>query len=110
MHAVFVQFPKEFRDKVRLQQRFAARDGHAAAIAPVGLVAQHAAHQFVRVDLLAAVRVPCIRIVAIHAAQRAALHKDYAAHTRPVHRAQGLDGMDASGHFATTFLLMCLLR
>ena len=99
MNAVFMQLFEEFRDKISLQKRLAACYRHAAAVLPVRTEAQRPAHQLVRVGRRAALGQPGVGVVAVDAAQGTALHEHHIAHARPVDRAEGLDGVDKTGHF-----------
>lgn len=101
VHAVLVQLCEEFFDKPRLHQRLAAGDGHTAAVPPIGAEAQRLARELVRGVRFAALRQPGVRVVAVNAAQRAALHEYDVAHARPVDRAKRLDGVDIACHFCS---------
>ena len=134
MNVLFFGKLEKFTQKVSLKERFSAADGDAAAPAPVTPVAECLAKKCFRDDFLrtgvfiwarntfgkggcagsagGGVRegkslwqYPCIRIVAVDAAQRAALQEYDIPYTRPVYRAERLDGVDASGHRCTTFLV-----
>ncbi len=73
MYALRLKLCEKFFHKRCLQQRLAARYRHAAGIAPVSAAAQRLLNQRVCFNRVAAFCRPGIRIVAVDAAQRAAL-------------------------------------
>ena len=101
VYAVLMQPGEELLDKLSLQERLAAGDGHAAAVLPVRTKPESLSDQLIHVGRCAAFGQPGIGIMAIDAPQRAALHKYDVSHAGAVHRAEGLNGMNVSGHIAT---------
>ena len=99
--ALCLQDGKQLLDERGLEKRFAARDGDAARLLPVGAVAQQAARELRGLNFLAARRIPGVGVVAVRAAQRTALQEGDGAEARPVHSAEGLDRVDASRHTLT---------
>ena len=93
MYALRLKLCEKFFHKRCLQQRLAARYRHAAGIAPVSAAAQRLLNQRVCFNRVAAFCRPGIRIVAVDAAQRAALQEYDIPYTRPVYRAERLDGV-----------------
>ena len=84
--------PETRGQEIRLQEWFAAREGHAAARSGIiRLKTAQLFHQRLGRNLLAALGMPGVRVVAILAAQRAALQKHHRADTWAIHRAHGLD-------------------
>lgn len=97
---VDTRFPQEAeqpRHKTPLQQRLAARYGDAAGFAEIGAVTQNLFKERLRRRFLAAVRKPGVRVMAIGAAQRTALHEDHRAQAGAVYRAEALERVDAPG-------------
>ena len=108
VYAVRMQLSEEFLNEFGLQEWFAAGDGYAAAVFPVRTKPESLSDQLVHVGRCAAFGQPGIRIMAIDAPQRAALHKYDVSHAGAVHRAERLDGMNVSGHIATFLSLLNL--
>ena len=81
-----------------MQERLAAGKGNAAVVAKIRLEAEKLVHQlFRREDLLfSAAHGPGVGVVAVAAAQAAALKEYHRANTGAVHKAHGFNGMDVS--------------
>ena len=87
---------EQIAHELGLKQRLAARDGQTAGTVkrPVALVfSQQALDRYARTGPLA--HGPRVRVVAIRAAHGAPLGEHHETHTRPVHGAHALDGVDA---------------
>ena len=81
-----------------MQEGLAAGKGNAAAAAEIRLEAEKLVHQlFRREDLLFfAAHGPGVGVVAVAAAQAAALKKYHSSNTGTVHETHGFNGMDVS--------------
>ena len=91
------QQAKELRHKRRLQQRLPTGYGHPAVF-EIGPVARNLfTNCFGRISG-PALWIPSIRIMAVGAAQRAALQKHNKTHAWPIHCAHGLKGMHPPRH------------
>ena len=112
---------KQLRHKVNLQQRFSAGNRDTAAVFPVAAVPaglrEHILRcphgNFIPGQPLSALRscrpedLPGLRVMAVPAAHRAALHKNNEAYTRPVDRAKRFDGIDVSFRHCLAFAFFC---
>ena len=96
MDALLLQLGKDLRHEVHLQQRFAAAEGDAAVIPPIGAVAQELGNQVFGIPLGTAT-VPGLGIMAELAAQRAALQENNEPYAGAVHQAEGFQGVDIAG-------------
>ena len=103
MDALPVEQPEQLPHKGGLQQGFPAGDGDAALVPKVHLVPADFLYQFRRLPLLAAGEIPGVRVVAVGAAQGAALQEHHVPHPGAVHRPQGLDGMHPPLHHRDTW-------
>ena len=91
--------------KVGLPERLAAGEGDpSAGRVKVGPEAEQPLDQSLRCGLLPAGEVLGVRIVAVEAAQRAALEKDHSPHTRAIHQPHALQRMNKTSHGNTPFL------
>ena len=85
-------------DKIRLQQRLAARKGDTAGADEVA-IGQHILHKFLHRHHKRIVgTVPCIGVVTKQTAQMAPLHKRHIAYAGTVHGAKGFFGMKMSAY------------
>ena len=93
---------KQLKEKVDLQERFAATDGNAALIAPVAFVALGHVEQLICGEPLGVRRLPFpgVRVVAIATAHLTSLEKNQEADAGSVDRSKRLGGMDGTFHFA----------
>ena len=75
---------KQFRQKINLKHRLATGGGNSASPVKRG-IAQEAVDDLVRLHLFSISQHPCIRVMAIQATQRAALHKNDKANSGTIY-------------------------
>ena len=97
---------KQFQKEAALEQRFASGKGYASFRAVVGFKPFQLLHQNLRRTERATVWVPGIRIVAVPAAETAALQKNHGTDAGAVHQPHAFNGMDTSGYQMNNLLLM----
>ena len=84
MDSVCLCLRKQFRQKINLKHRLATGGGNSASPVKRG-IAQEAVDDLVRLHLFSISQHPCIRVMAILAAHRAALEEYDKTHPRTVH-------------------------
>ena len=98
IYSAFFCFCQKLNQKIYLKKRFSAAYGNTALLSPVRVAAPCFINQLFSCIFFAAGHIPCVRVMAEHAAEGAALEEHHIAHSRTVHCPEGLKRMDSPGH------------
>ena len=100
VHALFLCKAKQLRHEFELEQRLAAADRDTALLLPVWAIPPRHPKDLLGCRLVAALLLPCLRIVTVLTAVATPLHEDDEADARSINRAEALCRADSAFTYA----------